>query len=112
MAAALLTAVALLLPVRSLQQLAYVASLGLALLVMYAWGRIAARLLGADDVGPATAVYLGQWLLLAVAEVATTFNAALSLATGWAIPLVPLVLVPSSVLVGALARQAWRARGD
>ncbi len=111
MGPALLAAAALLLPVRSLQQLAYVASIAIAILVVWSWGRLAARaLLDVPDVGPVTAVFLGQWALLAFVVVATSVNAAAAALLGVALPLWPLVLAPSIPLVVVELRRVRAGR--
>ena len=100
------------LPIRSLDQALFVLALFLALVSFWAWGRtLARRAFGITSLAPVTAVYLGQFTLLAVAApisvlnglVATLIGRALPL-VGWVVPLTALVLVAE---VRAASRTCW-----
>jgi hypothetical protein len=111
--AAVLLGAAALLPVRSVQQLAYVASFGLAGFAFWLWGRaLARRLLGDVPLGPFTAVYLGELAALAVASVATAAIGLGAAALGRSLPLVLPVSAGTLLLLrGELAARARRGAG-
>jgi hypothetical protein len=111
--AAVLLGAAALLPVRSVQQLAYVASFGLAGFAFWLWGRaLARRLLGDVPLGPFTAVYLGELAALAVASVATAAIGLGASALGRSLPLVVPVSAGTLLLLrGELAARARRGTG-
>src|SRR3954467_13076207 len=63
-----LALLALLLPARSFQEAIFVACLGLALITFWIWGRLFGRVALDLSLSPWTAVYLGQFALLAAAS--------------------------------------------
>src|SRR3954468_9218285 len=71
---ALLAAVALLLPARSLQQALFAACLALALITSWIWGRVFGHAVLRLSLPPCTAVYLGQFVLLALASPILALN--------------------------------------
>ncbi len=107
-AALALAAGALLLPVRSVEQAVLAASFAAALASLWLWGRALGRLvLGIPRLAPCTAVYLGQFALLAAAAPATALNGASAALLGGSLPLVALV-VPATL--GLLVCEARAAR--
>lgn len=101
---------ALVLPVRSARQLAYEASFAVALGTMWLWGRAFARAaLGVRSPGPCTAVYLGQFALMAAGSVGMALNGAAAALLGRSLPLVALVVPPTLALLVREARGTARA---
>ena len=101
-----LALLALFLPVRSAQQALFAASFALALATMALWGGLFGRLvLRIPRLGPWTAVYLGQFALLAAAAPILALNGLVSRATGRAIPVVVLVGGATIALVVARRRE-------
>jgi len=108
-----LLAAALLLPVRSVQQLVYAASFGLAGFTFWLWGRwLGRRVLAVAHVGPFTAVYLGELAALGVASVATAVMGLGAAALGRSLPLaVPVCAGTLLLLRGELAARAPSGAG-
>lgn len=105
LAAALL---ALLLPVRSGQQAIFAGSLALALATFFVWGTACAgKVLGVPQPGTWTAIYLGQFTLLAVAAPVFAAQGLLGRITGASLPLVALV-VPATLTLVVARRRALR----
>ena len=101
-----LALLALFLPVRSAQQALFAASFALALATMALWGGVFGRLvLRVPRVGPWTAVYLGQYVLLAAAAPILAMNGLIARATGRAIPIVVLIVGATLALVLARRRE-------
>jgi hypothetical protein len=92
-----LAAGALLLPVRSVEQAVFAASFAAAMATLWLWGRALGRLaLGLPRLAPCTAVYLGQFALLAAAAPATAVNGVSAALLGGSLPLAALV-VPATL---------------
>ncbi|HYY51531.1 MAG TPA: hypothetical protein VE755_01605 [Myxococcales bacterium] len=90
---------ALFLPAWSAQQALYAASFGVALVVVGVYGGVVARrVLGVPSVGPWTAVYLGQFALLAGLNLLMPLNGLLARWAGMSLPLTALVAPPAIVL--------------
>src|SRR5438067_11635424 len=97
-----LALVALFLPARSPQQALYAASFGCALIVFGLYGSVLARwVLGVQNPGPWTAVYLGQFALLAATALAMPLNGLLAHWLGRSLPLTALI-VPPAVALGVV----------
>jgi len=95
-----LFALAMLLPVRSVDQLLYAAAFALAFLAFWLWGQALGRnVLGLTRLRFFTAVYLGQLAALAAANVATAAGAASAHLFGVAPPLTFLVVASSLFLL-------------
>lgn len=100
--------VAVLVSLRVARQLLPLASVTLAVGVMWAFGRaVARRLLRAPGVGPWTSVYLGQLAALAVATGVTALNGCAAALTGHAIPL-PWLVAPAAVAAAVAELRARR----
>ena len=94
-----LALVALFLPAWSLQQALYAASFGVALVVIGVYGRVVARrLLGVENLGPWTTVYLGQFGLLAAAALVMPLNGLSARRLGISLPLAALIVPPAVAL--------------
>src|SRR5436853_2864072 len=101
-----LALVALFLPARSLQQALYAASFGCALIVFGLYGSVLARrVLGVRSSGPWTAVYLGQFAILAAAALAMPLNGLTARWLGGSLPLTILVIPPAIVLAAVQLRR-------
>jgi hypothetical protein len=101
-----LALVALFLPAWSVQQTVYLASFGVALVVLGTYGGVFARkALRVTSTGPWTAVYLGQFAVLAVLTVLMPLNGLAARWIGASLPLIWLVVPPALVLVLATFRR-------
>ncbi len=96
---------ALFVPVRSASQAIYAGSFALALISMGLWGFLFARLfLRIQGPGPWTAVYLGQFALLAAAGPILTLNHLAAVALGRSLPLIAIVVPATAVVVARQVR--------
>jgi hypothetical protein len=102
---AALALLSLLLPVRSAQQAIFAASFALALSTFGLWGRLFGRLvLGVPRLGPCSAVYLGQFAVLAAAAPVMAVNGLAAGTVGKSLPLVALVAPATLALVASSLR--------
>lgn len=98
-----LAAVALLLPVRSFQQAIFAGGLALALITFWLWGRAAGRAALGVPLPSWTAVYLGQFALLAVISPILAANGLFAAASGHSLPL-PAIVGPATVTLAVFRR--------
>src|SRR5712664_919848 len=99
---AALALLSLLLPVRSAQQAIFAASFALALSTFGLWGRLFGRLvLGVPRLGPCSAVYLGQFAVLAAAAPVMAVNGLAAGTVGKSLPLGALVAPATLALVAS-----------
>jgi len=100
-----LALLALLLPVRSASQAIFAGSFALALISMALWGLLLARfVLRLPRLGPWTAVYLGQFALLAAAAPVLGLNHLAAATLGRSLPLIALVVPATAILAARQAR--------
>jgi hypothetical protein len=102
-ALAALAGLALLLPVRSFQQLSFAAGLGLALVTFRVWGRLFGRVALGISLPPWTAIYLGQFAVLAVSAPVFALNGLAAAASERSLPLYA-ILGPATVALVVLRR--------
>jgi hypothetical protein len=105
--------VALLLPVRSGQQASFAASFALALATFGIWGRLFGRkVLGVPQLGPWSAVYLGQFATLAAASPVMALNGLAAGNIGMSLPLVGLIAPATIALMASRFRAPRPTRLD
>ena len=103
-ALAVLAVVALLLPVRSFQQALFAACFALALIAFTIWGRLFGQAVLRISLAPCTAVYLGQFVVLALASPLLALNGVAAAASGHSLPLYAMV-APATLAVAFLRRR-------
>ncbi|HZR07332.1 MAG TPA: hypothetical protein VFA79_02040, partial [Myxococcales bacterium] len=103
-ALAVLAVLALLLPVRSFQQALFAACLALALVTLWLWGRLFGHAVLRLSLPPCTAVYLGQFVLLALASPILGLNRLAAAASGHSLPLYAMV-APATLALALLRRR-------
>jgi hypothetical protein len=98
-----LAVLALLLPVRSFQQAIFAGGLALALVTFWLWGRLLGHAALGTALSPWTAIYLGQFTLLAILSPFLAANGLVAAASGHSLPLFAIV-GPATVALAVLRR--------